>query len=71
MPYVVDVTPFSFNNEIRYLVKYNNGEEIMFAWDTRLGHFAAFGDEAATLPDNLELAIAQKLQQMMKKDMAA
>lgn len=68
-PYILDVTPFSFNEEMRYYVSYNGSPDILFAWDNTVGHYAAFGDEAATLPDNLELKIAEKLQQMMKKDM--
>ncbi|HEX6914999.1 MAG TPA: hypothetical protein VF145_07145 [Chitinophagaceae bacterium] len=70
-PYILQVTPFNFNEEVRYHVSYNGSPDILFAWDNRVGHFAAFGDEAATLPDNLELEIARKLQQMMKKDMVA
>ena len=71
VPYILYVTPFMFNNEIRYHVSYNGGPDILFAWDNRVGHFAAFGDEAATMPDNLELAVAERLQQMMKKDLSA
>jgi hypothetical protein len=67
-PYILSITPFNFNNEVRYHVSYNGSPDILFAWDNTVGHFAAFGDDAATLPDNLELAIAERLQQMMKKD---
>jgi hypothetical protein len=70
-PYILQVTPFSFNEEMRYHVSYNGGPDILFAWDNTLGHYAAFGDDAATMPDSVELAIAEKLQQMMKKDLAA
>jgi hypothetical protein len=69
-PYILSVTPFNFNNEVRYHVSYNGSPEILFAWDKTVGHFAAFGDDAATMPDSLELAIAERLQQMMKKDLA-
>lgn len=71
IPYILNVTPFFFNNEVRYHVSYNGGPDILFAWDNRVGHFAAFGDDAATMPDDLELAIAARLQQMMKKDLTA
>jgi hypothetical protein len=67
-PYILEVTPFKFNDEIRYHVSYNGSPDIMFVWDNSVGHFAAFGD-VSTMPDNLELAIAEKLQQMMKKDL--
>jgi hypothetical protein len=71
IPYILTVTPFLFNNDVRYHVSYNGGPDILFAWDNSVGHFAAFGDEAATLPDSLELAIAARLQQMMRKDISA
>lgn len=70
-PYIINVTPYKFNNEIRYYVSYNGSDDILFAWDNTVGHFASIGDEASTMPDNLELAIAEKLQQMMKKDLVA
>lgn len=71
IPYILTITPFMFNEEVRYFVTYNGSPEILFVWDNTVGHFAAFGDEAATMPDNLELAIAARLQQMMRKDMSA
>ena len=71
IPYIINVTPFIFNNEVRYHVSYNGGPDILFAWDNTVGHFAAFGDDSATMPDDLELAIASRLQQMMKKDLTA
>ncbi len=71
IPYILNVTPFMFNEEIRYHVSYNGGPDILFAWDKTVGHFAAFGDDAATMPDTLELEIAQRLQQMMRKDLSA
>lgn len=71
IPYILQVTPFMFNEEIRYHVSYNGGPDILFVWDNSVGHFAAFGDDAATMPDSLELAIAQRLQQMMRKDLSA
>jgi hypothetical protein len=70
-PYILMITPFRFNEEMRYHVSYNGSPDILFAWDNTVGHYAAFGDESATMPDNLELAIAQRLQQMMKKDLVA
>ncbi len=70
-PYILEITPSRFNEEVRYHVSYNGSPDIMFAWDNTVGHFAAFGDESATLPDNLELAIAEKLKQMMKKDLVS
>jgi hypothetical protein len=68
-PYLLEITPYRFNEEIRYHVSYNGSPDIMFVWDNSVGHFAAFGDAASTMPDSLELAIAEKLQHMMKKDL--
>jgi hypothetical protein len=31
-------------------------------WDSSLGRLAAIGDESSTLPDNVEVAIAERLQ---------
>lgn len=70
-PYILEITPLNFNDEMRYYVSYNGSPDILFAWDKTVGHYAAFGDDAATLPDNLELAVAEKLQQMRKKDLVA
>lgn len=61
VPYVVSAAPFEFNTETRYRVKYNGNEHI-FTWDSRLGRLAPIDDDAATIPDNLEEAIAERLQ---------
>ena len=61
VPYAVTASPFSFNTETRYKVQYNGNEHI-FTWDSRLGRLAPIDDDAATIPDNLEEAIAQRLQ---------
>jgi hypothetical protein len=61
VPYRVQATPFEFNTETRFRVSYN-GNEYIFTWDSSLGRLAAIGDEAVDLPDNLEVAVAEKLQ---------
>jgi hypothetical protein len=61
-PYQVKVTPFEFNTETRFKVKYNGGEEHIFTWDSSLGRLAPIDDDATTMPDALETAIAQRLQ---------
>lgn len=71
VPYIINASPFEFNLEIRYTVKVNGTEEYLFLWDNTLGRFAAVGDNSSTLPDNLENAIALKLQQEYKKDAVA
>ena len=62
VPYVVKATPYDFNAETRYLVSFNGSDEYVFAWDSTLSQFTAFGDEGVDIPDNLEIAIANRLQ---------
>jgi hypothetical protein len=61
VPYSVTATPFVYNTETRYNVKYNGNEHI-FTWDTRLGRLAPIDDDAFEIPDNLEVEIASKIQ---------
>jgi hypothetical protein len=62
VPYFVKVTPFEFNTETRFKVSYNEGDEHIFTWDSSLGRLAAIDDDAGTIPDDLETAIAGKIQ---------
>ena len=62
IPYQVKVVLFEFNTETRFKVKYNGGEEHIFTWDSSLGRLAPIDDDATTMPDALEAAIAQRLQ---------
>ena len=62
VPYDVKATPFEFNTETRFRVSYNGGTEHIFTWDSDLGRLRAIDDSAATMPDDVELAIAEKLQ---------
>ena len=62
VPYFVKAEPFAFNGETRFRVSYNNSDEHIFTWDSSLGRLAAIDDDAGTIPDDLETAIAGKLQ---------
>lgn len=62
VPYQVKVEPFEFNTETRFKVQYNGGEEHIFTWDSSLGRLAAIDDDSASIPDDLESAIALRLQ---------
>ena len=62
VPYQVKVVPFEFNTETRFRVRYNGGDEHIFTWDSTLGRLAPIDDDSATMPDDLETAIAQRLQ---------
>lgn len=61
VPYSVKATPFEFNTETRYKVNYNGNEHI-FTWDSSVGRLTPIDDDAAVIPDNLERAIAERLQ---------
>jgi hypothetical protein len=62
VPYMVRATPFDFNTERRYRVRYNGGEEHVFTWDSSLGRMRAIDDDSSTMADDLETAIAERLQ---------
>ena len=61
VPYAVTASPFEYNTETRYKVSYNGNDHI-FTWDSSLGRLAPIDDDAADIPDNLESAIAERLQ---------
>jgi hypothetical protein len=62
VPYMIRSVPFTFNGEIRYRVSFNGSPEYVFTWDSSLGQLRAINDDSADLPDNLEMAISEKLQ---------
>lgn len=62
VPYMIKANPYEFNTETRYLVSYNGGDEHVFTWDSSLGRMTAIDDDAGTIPDDLEVAIAERLQ---------
>ena len=63
VPYMIKAVPFNFNGETRYKVSFNESSEHVFTWDSSLGQLRAIDDGASTMPDNLEIAISEKLQQ--------
>lgn len=62
IPYLIKAIPFDFNSEKRFRVSYNGGNENIFAWDSEILHLRAIDNDAASLPGNLEIAIAEKLE---------
>lgn len=62
VPYRVTAAPFSFNEQTRYRVTYNGGTDHIFSFDPSLGRLAPLDDDAGTMPDSLEVAIAERLQ---------
>ena len=65
VPYSVKATPFDFNNEKRFKVSYD-GNEYIFAYHSDIGRYAAIGDEAIDIPDNLEAVVAERLENYRK-----
>ncbi len=61
VPYSVKARPYDFNNEKRFQVSYD-GKEYIFAYDSSMGRYAALGDEAVDIPDNLEAVLAERLE---------
>jgi hypothetical protein len=61
VPYVVKASPFEFNTEKRFSISYNGSEEFIFVYDAAAGRYVAIGDETSTIPDDLEVAIADRL----------
>lgn len=61
VPYVITASPFEFNTETRYRVKYNGNEHI-FTWDSGIGRLAPIDDDASVIPNVLEEEIARRLQ---------
>ncbi len=61
VPYVVRATPFEFNTETRFSISINESEEFIFVYNAAVGRYVAIGDETSTIPDDLEVAIADRL----------
>lgn len=68
VPYVVNASPFEFNTETRFAVTFNGSEEFIFTYNAAVGRYVAIGDETATLPDDLEMAIAERLYSLINKN---
>ncbi len=61
VPYEIKAKPFMFNDELRFSVTYNNSEEYIFSRDAEAGQLVAIDNASLDIPDNLEEAIAEKL----------
>lgn len=61
IPYVVKVMPFKFNDETRFTVSFNDSDEYVFTYDTNVSQYVPIGDGTETIPDDLEVAISEKL----------
>lgn len=63
-PYDVTAKPYSFNDETRFYVSYNGSDQYIFALDSDLKRFAAIEKEAVEMPEDVEEAIAARLQKI-------
>jgi hypothetical protein len=62
VPYEVKAMPFTFNEGTRYTITINGSGEYVFAYDSNVGQYVAIDDDSSTIPQNVETAIAGKLQ---------
>ena len=62
VPYLVKVSPFSFNDETRFYINVNGGPDHVFTWDSEIRGLRAIDDGAAELPSAVEEEISRRLQ---------
>ncbi len=63
VPYQVTSVPFYFNEQLRFRIHINGNPEHIFTWDSELGALRAIDDESSVIPDGLEEAISQELEE--------
>jgi hypothetical protein len=61
IPYRVQVSSETFNDEPRFRITVNNDAGHLYAWDAETMSLRALDDDAVTLPDGLEKAISDKV----------
>ncbi len=61
VPYMVKASPFEFNGSTRFNIKINSSDEFIFTYDPSVKQFISLGDDAATIPSDLETAISGRL----------
>jgi hypothetical protein len=62
VPYLVKVSPFSFNGETRFYVNVNGGKDHVFTWDSEVRGLRAIDDNASIMPSAVEEEISRRLQ---------
>jgi hypothetical protein len=62
VPYVVEAQGFTFNDEERYNIRLNGGEQHVFTWDPQVRRFRSLDDDASNIPETVEEAISRKLE---------
>jgi len=61
IPYEVEVTALNVNEEKRFNISINGGEEHAYVWDEQIQSIRPLDDDAAVIPEPLEKAIAEQL----------
>ena len=61
IPYHVDISPFLFNDEKRFIVNVNGGMDHLYTWDDEAVQLRALDDDAVILPDGLEKDLSDKI----------
>jgi len=61
IPYEVEVTPIAFNEEKRFNISINGGDEHVYVWDDQIQAIRPLDDGAAIIPEPLEKAIGEQL----------
>ena len=61
VPYLVKVSPFTFNDELRFYISVNGGEQHVFTWDSEVSGLRAIDDGASRIPSTLEEEISTRL----------
>jgi hypothetical protein len=64
-PVEVSATPYAVNNETHFRVSYNGSPVYIFEWDPSLNRLSVVDEGENQIPDNIEQAIAAKLQSRM------
>lgn len=61
VPYRIEVSPFTFNDEKRFEIKVNGDDGHIFVWDPSVVGLRAIDDDSGALSPDLERAISERL----------
>ena len=66
VPYSIESTPFSYNDELRFRIVLNGTSEHVFTWDPQISMIRPINDDSSVLPAGLEEALSEKLYNQLK-----
>jgi hypothetical protein len=61
VPYATRVTPFMFNDQKRFRISVNGGDEHIFAWDPEVVQLRPLDDDAAIFPEDFIIELSDRL----------